>query len=100
MAAPMPRCARQAVRPPECHTDDKNARRRSNASRMQSKKPLARSSSVPIPSAKVKAMRHPRALVPDLAAATANDVIELAESTGVRFLRLQFTDILGVSKNV
>lgn len=42
-----------------------------------------------------------RSLVPtDLSGATANDVLELAEAHQVRFLRLQFTDIQGVIKNV
>ena len=41
-----------------------------------------------------------RALVPDLSAATAKDIVELAEANGVRSIRLQFTDILGVNKNV
>jgi glutamine synthetase len=36
----------------------------------------------------------------DLAGATAADILELAEAHQVRFLRLQFTDILGVIKNV
>jgi glutamine synthetase len=36
----------------------------------------------------------------DLAGATAADVLALAERERVRFLRLQFTDILGVNKNV
>ena len=36
----------------------------------------------------------------DLAGATAGDILRLAETHGVRFLRLQFTDILGVNKNV
>ncbi len=36
----------------------------------------------------------------DLSGATAPDVLELAAAHGVRFLRLQFTDILGVNKNV
>src|SRR5215213_2203323 len=35
-----------------------------------------------------------------LAGATAQDVLDLADAHGVRFLRLQFTDILGVNKNV
>lgn len=35
-----------------------------------------------------------------LAGATAADILELAEAHQVRFLRLQFTDILGVIKNV
>jgi glutamine synthetase len=42
-----------------------------------------------------------RSLVPaSLAGATAADILELAEAHQVRFLRLQFTDILGVIKNV
>lgn len=36
----------------------------------------------------------------DLSGATARDILALAESQGVRFLRLQFTDILGINKNV
>jgi glutamine synthetase len=36
----------------------------------------------------------------DLAGATAADVLALAEREHVRFLRLQFTDLLGVNKNV
>ncbi|HEX5581679.1 MAG TPA: type I glutamate--ammonia ligase [Gemmatimonadaceae bacterium] len=36
----------------------------------------------------------------DLSGATAQDILELAESYDVRFLRLQFTDILGINKNV
>jgi len=45
--------------------------------------------------------RTPRSLVPaDLSGASASDILELAESQQVRFLRLQFTDILGVIKNV
>jgi glutamine synthetase len=35
-----------------------------------------------------------------LAGATAQDILRLADEQGVRFLRLQFTDILGVNKNV
>jgi glutamine synthetase len=41
-----------------------------------------------------------RALLPDLDGATRKDVLELATRNDVRFLRLQFTDILGVNKNV
>jgi glutamine synthetase len=41
-----------------------------------------------------------RVETPDLSGATASDVVELAASNNVRFLRLQFTDILGVNKNV
>ena len=36
----------------------------------------------------------------DLSGATKKDILELAEKNGVRFMRLQFTDILGVNKNV
>src|SRR5665647_274006 len=41
-----------------------------------------------------------RALLPDLKGATTKDVLDLARTLNVRFLRLQFTDILGVNKNV
>jgi glutamine synthetase len=42
-----------------------------------------------------------RSLVPtDLSGVTPTDLIELSEAHQVRFLRLQFTDILGVIKNV
>jgi glutamine synthetase len=45
--------------------------------------------------------RPSRSLVPlDLRGATARDIVELADAQQVRFLRLQFTDILGVIKNV
>ena len=36
----------------------------------------------------------------DTAGATAQDILELATANNVRFLRLQFTDILGINKNV
>jgi glutamine synthetase len=36
----------------------------------------------------------------ELEGATAKDILELASRQNVRFLRLQFTDILGVNKNV
>ena len=39
-------------------------------------------------------------LNPDLVGATKKDVLDLARRGNVRFLRLQFTDILGVNKNV
>ena len=39
-------------------------------------------------------------LVPDLSGATTKDVLELARRLDVRFMRLQFTDILGINKNV
>ena len=42
-------------------------------------------------------MNHPPK---DTAGATPKDVLELARKSNVRFLRLQFTDILGVNKNV
>src|SRR6187399_323749 len=45
-------------------------------------------------------MTESRALLPDLKGATAKDVLELLRRLNVRFLRLQFTDILGVNKNV
>ncbi|HJP86355.1 MAG TPA: type I glutamate--ammonia ligase [Gemmatimonadaceae bacterium] len=45
-------------------------------------------------------MPQTRALLPDTSGATAEDIIELATANNVRFLRLQFTDILGINKNV
>src|SRR5690349_10916817 len=45
-------------------------------------------------------MARPHAVVPDTAGATAEDILELASANNVRFLRLQFTDILGINKNV
>jgi glutamine synthetase len=36
----------------------------------------------------------------DLAGATKKDILDLAAHSNVRFLRLQFTDVLGVNKNV
>jgi glutamine synthetase len=41
-----------------------------------------------------------RSLTPDLRGATAKDILELARTLNVRSMRLQFTDILGVNKNV
>ena len=41
-----------------------------------------------------------RSLLADLTGATKRDILKLAEAHGVRFLRLTFTDILGVNKNV
>jgi len=42
-----------------------------------------------------------RSIVPtDLSGASESDILELADAQQVRFLRLQFTDILGVIKNV
>jgi glutamine synthetase len=43
--------------------------------------------------------RH-RSITPDLAGATKDDILEHTRQLNVRFLRLQFTDILGVNKNV
>ncbi len=45
-------------------------------------------------------MTAPRPIPADLSGATAKDILELAHAHQVRFLRLQFTDILGVNKNV
>jgi glutamine synthetase len=41
-----------------------------------------------------------RSLLEDMSGATKKDVLALMESHSVRFLRLSFTDILGVNKNV
>ncbi|HJR64341.1 MAG TPA: type I glutamate--ammonia ligase [Gemmatimonadaceae bacterium] len=41
-----------------------------------------------------------RAVLPDLTGVSKKDILELAAKHNVRFLRLQFTDILGVNKNV
>jgi len=43
--------------------------------------------------------RH-RSAVPDTSGATAKEILDLAAANNVRFLRLQFTDILGINKNV
>src|SRR3977135_285080 len=45
-------------------------------------------------------MPRPRSQIPDTSGATAKDILELAAANNVRFLRLQFTDILGINKNV
>ncbi|MCU0618857.1 MAG: glutamine synthetase beta-grasp domain-containing protein, partial [Gemmatimonadaceae bacterium] len=45
-------------------------------------------------------MAHETDVPRDLKGATAKDILELAAARGVKFLRLQFTDILGVIKNV
>jgi glutamine synthetase len=45
-------------------------------------------------------MTAPRPIPSDLSSATPRDILELAHAHQVRFLRLQFTDILGVNKNV
>ena len=39
-------------------------------------------------------------MVADTAGATKQDILELARDLDVRFMRLQFTDILGINKNV
>jgi len=41
-----------------------------------------------------------RSRVPSTKGASAGEILELATKNNVRFLRLQFTDILGVNKNV
>src|ERR671938_2090081 len=41
-----------------------------------------------------------RAITPDTSGASKQDILDLARKSNVRFLRLQFTDILGVNKNV
>jgi glutamine synthetase len=44
--------------------------------------------------------RQTRSTLPDVRGASANDILALARQHHVRFLRLQFTDILGINKNV
>src|SRR6478609_5876642 len=44
--------------------------------------------------------RHDRSITPDVGNAAPDDLLEMARSLNVRFLRLQFTDILGVNKHV
>jgi glutamine synthetase len=44
-------------------------------------------------------VRH-RSQIPDTSGAGAQDILDLATKNNVRFLRLQFTDILGINKNV
>src|SRR6202030_1987925 len=41
-----------------------------------------------------------RSQIPDTSGATAKDILELAAANNASFLRLQFTDILGINKNV
>jgi glutamine synthetase len=41
-----------------------------------------------------------RSITPDVRGASARDILELARKLDVRSMRLQFTDILGVNKNV
>ena len=55
--------------------------------------------STPTP-ARERGDQRQRAALPDLTGATRQDVLALMRSLDVRFLRLQFTDILGVNKNV
>src|SRR5881628_2449213 len=43
--------------------------------------------------------RHPSS-VPDTSGASSKDILELTTANNVRFLRLQFTDILGINKHV
>ncbi len=47
-----------------------------------------------------KATSLSRSILPDLKGASKADVLDLVNKFNVRFLRLQFTDILGVNKNV
>ncbi|MEO5568413.1 MAG: type I glutamate--ammonia ligase [Gemmatimonadaceae bacterium] len=44
--------------------------------------------------------RKSKALVSDTTGASRKDILELTEKMNVSFMRLQFTDILGVNKNV
>jgi glutamine synthetase len=44
--------------------------------------------------------RKSKALVSDTTGASRKDILELTEKLNVSFMRLQFTDILGVNKNV
>jgi glutamine synthetase len=44
--------------------------------------------------------RKPKALVNDTTGASRKDILDLTEKLNVSFMRLQFTDILGVNKNV
>jgi glutamine synthetase len=45
-------------------------------------------------------MARSRSLTPDTTGASKKDILELTEKLNVRFMRLQFTDILGINKNV
>ncbi|HVZ76983.1 MAG TPA: type I glutamate--ammonia ligase [Gemmatimonadaceae bacterium] len=45
-------------------------------------------------------MPHSRSLTPDVSGASIRDILDLADRMKVRFMRLQFTDIQGVNKNV
>jgi glutamine synthetase len=44
--------------------------------------------------------RKSKALVSDTTGANRNDILDLTEKLNISFMRLQFTDILGVNKNV
>src|SRR5690349_1100457 len=41
-----------------------------------------------------------RSITPDTTGASKKDILDLTEKMNVRFMRLQFTDILGINKNV
>jgi glutamine synthetase len=43
---------------------------------------------------------RPRSLTPDTSGASKQEILELTDKLNVRFMRLQFTDILGINKNV
>jgi glutamine synthetase len=45
-------------------------------------------------------MPQHRSRIADTSGASAKDILDLATANDVRFLRLQFTDILGINKNV
>src|SRR3954464_5336170 len=45
-------------------------------------------------------MTRYRSRIPDTSGASSKDILDLATGNNVRFLRLQFTDILGINKNV
>src|SRR5437899_11682896 len=45
-------------------------------------------------------MPRNRSRIPDTSGATTQEILELANKNNVRFVRLQFTDIHGVNKNV
>jgi glutamine synthetase len=45
-------------------------------------------------------MTSPRPIPADLSGVSAKEILEFAHAHQVRFLRLQFTDILGINKNV
>jgi glutamine synthetase len=52
------------------------------------------------PSTNPHVPRKSKALVSDTTGASRKDILELTEKFNVSFMRLQFTDILGVNKNV